>query len=129
MKKILRRFEIQQLFLMIILAYGLPQLGDWLDWYGVTPIVWIFFILNGGYALYFGWQIRKHGLSPLWLVVQPLIFALLTTLLLNLVSNQYGYYFSLFYLILSLFTFLRDTRDDPDENFVSVENGFHDLGN
>ena len=57
----------------------------------------------------------------------PIIFALVATLWLGLVSISYGFYFSLLYVVLSLFTFLGDTRDDPDENLIPIENGFHDL--
>ncbi|CAK8053810.1 hypothetical protein [Eupransor demetentiae] len=127
-KKFLKRFDVQQGLWIIFLAYLLPQFAQWFHWRYLFILVWICFIINGLYALYFGYQIRRRGLAPWWLLAQPLLFALLTTWLCDLVSTNFGYYFSIFYLILSLFTFLGDTRDDPDENLIPIENGFHDLG-
>lgn len=126
-KVFFQTYIVQQVLVIFLLAYFLPQLGSWLDWRDLNLIIWIYFLLNGGYALYFGWQVRQRGLMPAWLLLQPLVFAGLTTFLLDLVSVQYGYYFSAMYLILSLFTFFSDTRDDPDENMIPVENGFQDL--
>ena len=57
----------------------------------------------------------------------PVLFTAISTLLLDLVSHEYGFYFGLMYIVLSLFTFFGDTRDDPDENQIPVEAGFHNL--
>ncbi|WP_141557417.1 hypothetical protein [Leuconostoc fallax] len=74
--------------------------------------------------LYLGLYTRKRGLTPFILVVLPLGFSVLATLLWQAVSTDYGFYFSGLYLILGLFTFFGDTRDDPDEDMIQIEHDF-----
>ncbi|WP_099044528.1 hypothetical protein [Leuconostoc citreum] len=112
---------------ILITALVLPWFGQLLNWSTLNQIIWLYIVVNGLYMLYFGYVTRKRGLFPGVLVIMPLFFALITTWLLGLVSTSYGFYLALFYFVLSLFTFFGDTRDDPDENLIPVENGFYGL--
>ncbi|GMA68325.1 hypothetical protein GCM10025884_19520 [Leuconostoc gelidum subsp. gelidum] len=105
----------------------LPFFAQQIGFREIHQVIWLYLIVNGSYTLYFGYAIRKHGYSPLLILLVPAIFGGVSTFWLKLVATQYGFYFSLLYIVLSLFTFFGDTRDDPDENLIPIENGFQDL--
>ena len=104
----------------VILGLVLPYVAKHtLHMTTVTKILWLYMILNVAYALFIGWYTRHHGLKVWTLVVLPVLFTLATVL--KLVKPQYGYTFAALYVIVSLFTFLADTRDDPDEDQFPIE--------
>ena len=127
MKKMFKKYYGYQWLAAIIFGWGLPFLGELAGWTSLHKVIFIYIILNSAYMLYLGYDVRRHGYSPVTLLLMPIIFAIVATLWVGLVSISYGFYFSLLYVVLSLFTFLGDTRDDPDENLIPIENGFHDL--
>lgn len=126
MKKTFKKYYGYQWLAAIFLGWGLPFLGDLAGWDNLHMVVGVYTIVNSAYMLYLGLTVRQRGYSPITLVFMPAIFAFVSTFWLNLVSTSYGFYFGLLYLVLSLFTFFGDTRDDPDENLIPIENGFHD---
>ncbi|MCU4664708.1 hypothetical protein N7X58_04235 [Leuconostoc mesenteroides] len=127
MLKIFKKYYGYQWLAALMLGLVLPFIGKLLSVSGLHKVIWFYLIINGLYTLYLGYSVRKRGLSPLILFALPAVFSGISTLLLHLVSHQYGFYFGLMYIVLSLFTFFGDTRDDPDENQIPVENGFRDL--
>lgn len=125
MKKAFKKCYGYQWLMALLLGLGLPFVGKQLGWREINQVIWLYLIINSLYTLYLGYEVRRRGYSPFILVLVPTIFSIVTTLWLNLVPIQYGIYFGLLYVVLSLFTFFGDTRDDPDENLIPVENGFH----
>ncbi|MCK8627114.1 hypothetical protein [Fructobacillus cardui] len=115
------------LLVMIFVAVLLPFVADKFDWSDINLVFWLCFVLNGGFALYFGAQIRKHGLRFYWIFVQPLLFGVVTTWYFDWVDTEYGYYLAGFYLVLTIFTFWSDTRSDPDEDLLPIDGGYEDL--
>ncbi|GMA68822.1 hypothetical protein GCM10025879_00680 [Leuconostoc litchii] len=127
MLKIFKKYYGYQWLGAIICGLLLPFIGRLLGMSGLHKVIWFYLVINGLYTLYLGYSIRRRGLSPFIMLALPVIFSGISTLALHLVSRQYGFYFGLMYIVLSLFTFFGDTRDDPDENQIPVENGFRDL--
>lgn len=127
MKKTFKKYYGYQWLAAVLLGWGLPFLGDLAGWDSLHKVVYLYLIINGVYMLYLGYAVRQRGYAPFTLLLMPLVFALVSTFWLGIVSNLYGFYLSIMYLVLSLFTFFGDTRDDPDENLIPIENGFHDL--
>lgn len=126
MEKFIKYYGYQWLA-AIVLGIIIPFLGKVTTMSGLHKVIFFYLILNSIYTLYLGYQVRKRGYSPLVLLFLPVLFTAISTLLLDLVSHEYGFYFGLMYIVLSLFTFFGDTRDDPDENQIPVEAGFHNL--
>ncbi|GAP02189.1 permease of the drug/metabolite transporter superfamily [Fructobacillus pseudoficulneus] len=131
MRNLLNKLSHSALFynllVMVVITVILPYLADQFDWSDISQVVWLFFVLNGGFALYFGYQIRKQGMRFYWIFAQALLFAIVTTWLGEWVDNEYGYYLAGLYLVLTVFTFWSDTRSDPDENLVPVDGGYENL--
>ncbi|MGY3742219.1 hypothetical protein [Leuconostoc inhae] len=127
MKKAFNKFYGYQWLIAILLGFVLPLLAKQLGFREIHQVIWLYLVINGSFTLYGGYAIRKHGYSPLLILLVPAIFSGVSTFWLNIVATQYGFYFSLLYIVLSLFTFFGDTRDDPDENLIPVENGFQGL--
>lgn len=125
MKKTFKKYYGYQWLMALLLGLILPYVGDQLGWRAISQVIWLYLIINSSYTLYLGYSVRKRGYSPLILILVPTIFALVTTFWLNIVPIEYGIYFGLLYMVLSLFTFFGDTRDDPNENLIPIENGFH----
>lgn len=126
MEKFIKYYGYQWLA-AIVLGIVIPFLGKVTSMSSLHKVIFFYLILNSIYTLYLGYQVRKRGYSPLVLLFLPVLFTAISTLLLDLVSHEYGFYFGLMYIALSLFTFFGDTRDDPDENQIPVEAGFHNL--
>lgn len=112
---------------MIVVTILLPFMADHSDWSDTTEVVGLYFVLNGLFALYFGYQIRVKGLRFYWIFAQGLLFALVTTGIGGWVNEEYGYYLAVFYLVLTIFTFWTDTRSDPDENMQPIDGGLKNL--
>lgn len=127
MKKVFKKYYGYQLLTAILLSVLLPFLSQQMGWHRIHRVIWLYLVINGIYTLYLGYAIRKNGYTPLLILLTPVLFAGVSSVWLNIVPMQYGIYFSLLYLVLSLFTFFGDTRDDPDEKLIPIENGYHSL--
>lgn len=127
MQKKFKKYYGNQWLVAIVLGVLVPFGAQLLNVSGLNKVIWLYLVVNSSYMLYLGYITRKNGLFPLVLLTMPVFFTLISTSWLRLVSHQYGFYFGLLYIVLSLFTFLGDTRDDPDENMIPVEGGFHGL--
>lgn len=127
MQKKFKKYYGNQWLVAIVLGVLVPFGDQLLNVSGLNKVIWLYLVVNSSYMLYLGYITRKNGLFPLVLLTMPVFFTLISTFWLRLVSHQYGFYFGLLYIVLSLFTFLGDTRDDPDENMIPVEGGFHGL--
>lgn len=115
------------LIALFVVAIVLPYIGSVRDWSTIFKVVFMYFIVNGGFALGFGYAIRRRGFRFYWIFAQFLVFALLSNYLFSLVNESYGYYLAFLYLILTCFTFFANTDDDPDENEFPVDGGYQDL--
>ncbi|MEX0380801.1 hypothetical protein AB3K25_04700 [Leuconostoc sp. MS02] len=127
MKKIFKKYYGYQWLAAVIIGAILPLMAQKIGIREIHQVIWLYLVINGIYTLYFGYAVRKHGYSPLLIMLVPAIFSGVSIMWLKIVATQYGFYFSLLYIVLSLFTFFGDTRDDPDENLIPVENGFQGL--
>ncbi|MGX6988957.1 hypothetical protein C5L23_001366 [Leuconostoc fallax] len=123
-KNNLNKSYVYHILISLFLGVFSPYFSRLLGFNELTRLALVYFLINGVYMLYLGLYTRKRGLTPFILVVLPLGFSVLATLLWQAVSTDYGFYFSGLYLILGLFTFFGDTRDDPDEDMIQIEHDF-----
>ncbi|MGQ2226272.1 hypothetical protein ACT5YR_03200 [Fructobacillus fructosus] len=127
MNKLFRNKVGNWLLGLLVVTIVLPFIASYFDWSTLTKVTFVYFFLNGGFALAFGYAIRKRGFRFYYVFVQPLVFALLSNWLFSLVNDTYGYYLVFLYLVLTFFTYLANTSDDPDENELPVDGGYRDI--
>lgn len=126
-KKIFQKKLTNWLLMLFVATLLLPYLASLLDWSTLTKVTLVYFVVNGGFALAFGYAIRKRGFRFYYVFLQPLVFALLSNWLFSLVNETYGYYLAFLYLVLTFFTFLANTSADPDENELPIDGGYRDI--
>ena len=95
MLKIFKKYYGYQWLAAFMLGLVLPFIGKLLSVSGLHKVIWFYLIINGLYTLYLGYSVRNRGLSPLILFALSAVFSGISTLLLHLVSHQYGIYFGL----------------------------------
>ncbi|MBS9334744.1 hypothetical protein LQZ24_01655 [Fructobacillus sp. M1-13] len=115
------------LITLFVVTLILPYLASLLDWSTLTKVVLVYFFINGGFALAFGWAIRQMGVRFYWVFGQALSFAVLSNWLFSLVNESYGYYLAFLYLVLTLFTYFAAGRIEPEENELPIDGGYQDV--
>ncbi|MBS9337452.1 hypothetical protein [Fructobacillus parabroussonetiae] len=123
----LKKSLTKWLLTMAIVTLLLPYLASVYNLSTLSKVLVLYFFLNGGFALAFGYAIRKKGFHFYYVFLQPLVFALLSNWFFSLVNETYGYYLAFLYLVLTFFTYLANTTNDPDENELPVDGGYQDV--
>ncbi|MFC4760585.1 hypothetical protein [Fructobacillus durionis] len=126
-KNTFNRSLVNWLIALFIVAIVLPYIGSVRSWSTIFKVVFMYFIVNGGFALAFGYAIRRKGFRFYWIFAQFLVFGLLSNYLFSIVNESYGYYLAFLYLILTCFTFFANNDDDLDENELPVDGGYQDV--
>ncbi|MDF7636879.1 hypothetical protein PT274_01190 [Leuconostocaceae bacterium ESL0958] len=104
-KKMLHSIKFYDALTFLVVVLLLPYWADKRDWSDFTSVFWVFLVINGLYALYLGYAVRRHGWWRLTIFVQFVVFYWITTDHLDLVPDDYGHYFAFLYFILALFTY------------------------
>lgn len=126
-KNLFKKSLSKWLSALVVVTLVLPYLASLFNVSTLSKVVVLYFLLNGGFALAFGYAIRKQGFRFYYVFLQPLVFALLANWLFSFVNETYGYYLAFLYLVLTFFTFFANTTNDPDENELPVDGGYQDV--
>ncbi|MDR0898861.1 MAG: hypothetical protein LBM27_00725 [Lactobacillaceae bacterium] len=127
--------KIDLLILATFFALIMPVLMKLLH-FSTTIKVLVFFLVYGAFSYFIGTFIKKHGLNKIFAILFPLEFVLTIFVFgiikWSLVSALYGYFFALFFLVVTVFALLPNSQDESDkeiEKQIPIDGGIKDLEN